>query len=195
MGLFSKLRQNVNHGGVKVQVQAPGSVPSNQVIPVNVTLTADSAQTINSVKAELKARAKEEGLMLGNGGIGAQQSRTMEQTIAQVENRQPFTIAPGETKTVNLQLYIDGTTGNASPSGGTGAAANVINSIIQGLGHVHYIYSLHVSADVPGVALDPSDKMPIQILPAAQTQPTQPPAASQNPPTPPIPPTPTQPIS
>jgi len=190
MGLFDKIKQNVSHGGVKVQVQAPSSVPGNQVIPVVVTLTADNQQTINNVKAEIKAEAKEEGLSIGNG-VGVQQGRTTAQTIAQVESRQPFSIGPGETKTVNLQLYINGSTGAVNPSGlpndmsgGAGGAVQAITSLMQGLGHVHYIYTVHASADVEGVAIDPGDKMPIQILPPTASTP-QAPAPVQSPVQPP----------
>src|ERR1700691_5501178 len=101
MGLFSKLKSSMN-GGVQVHVQAPSAVPSNQIIQVAVTVTSDSSQTINSVKAQIKAQAKEQGFTMGGGqGIGVQEGRTMEQTVAQAENREPFTIGPGETKTVN----------------------------------------------------------------------------------------------
>ena len=177
MGLFGKLKDNMNHGGVKVHVQAPGSVPGNQVIPVIVTITADSSQTINSVKAEIKAEAKEQGITMGgnnnmNGGMGVRSSRTMSQTIAEVENRESFTIGPGETKTVNLELYISGDTGNGNPmgqlaniGGGMGSALQAVAAVAQKFEHVNYLYTVHASADVPGVSLDPSDKQSIQILP------------------------------
>jgi len=64
MGLFSKLKSNMD-GGVQVHIQAPSSTPSNQVIPVTVTITADSSQTINNVKAEIKAQAREQGFHHG----------------------------------------------------------------------------------------------------------------------------------
>lgn len=208
MGLFGKLKQNMNHGGVKIHIAAPSSVPSNQVIPVAVTISADSSQTINSVKAEIKAQAKEQGIAMGGGnmgGMGVQQGRTMAQTIAEVESREAFTIAPGETKTVNLELYIGGSAGSGNPlgqmanaGGGLGGVMQAVASAAQNFEHVNYIYSVHASADVEGVSLDPGDKLPIQILPptaAVQTaQPTQPsssvPGQNQLPTTPPIPPLP-----
>ncbi len=185
MGLFGKLKQNMNHGGVKVHIQAPSSVPGNQVIPVTVTITADSSQTINSVKAEIRAEAKEQGVNIGgpNGGVGMQSSRSMPQTIAQVENREPFTIAPGETKTINLELYISGSAASGNPmsqvaniGGGLGTALQAVAAVAQNFDHVSYLYTVHASADVPGVSLDPGDHQPIQILPptAAAPQPTQP---------------------
>jgi hypothetical protein len=175
MGFFSKIKDNITHGGVKVHVQAPSSVPGNQVIPVTVTLTADSSQTITSVKAELKAQVREEGMMMGGGrGVSMNSNRSNYQTVAQVESRDPLSIGPGETKTVNLQLFLNG---NGTPNplgqvgnlgGALGGALQAVASVAQNLEHVSYLYSVHASAQVQGVSLDPSDKQPIQILPSAE---------------------------
>ena len=211
MGLFSKLKDNMTHGGVKVHVQAPSSVPGNQVIPITVSISADSSQTINSIKAEIKAQAREQGVSLGGGGIGGvgvQESRTTAQTVAQVESREPFTIGPGETKTVNLELFISGNAGTANKMGqignmneGMGGAFQALASVAQNFAHVNYIYSVHASVDVQGVSLDPSDKQPIQILPSAEgaqtVQPAQPATNTQSQAQPqitlPVPPTPAMP--
>ncbi len=182
MGLFNKL----GHGGVKVQVQAPSSVTRNAVIPVTVNISADKEHTINSLKAEIQAQAREQGFSFGNGmnqsytgGVGIQEERTTYQTIAIVESREPLTVGPGETKTVNLQLYIDGTAGSRNNVGGAtdgglmGALQSVAN-VASNLEHVDYIYRVKASADVEGVSLKPSDHMPIQILPEQVAQTNQP---------------------
>lgn len=198
MGLFSKLRSNMS-GGVHLRVQAPGSVPSDQVIPVNVDVTTDNTQTITAVKVELKAQAREEGFSMGNrGGFsvgnnmqtgnGMQANNTMEQTVAQAEDRTTFTINPGETKTVSLQLYLNGGTVGMNPNGmfpgagNNGAIGNVLN-VVSSLAmagsfeHINYVYSVHAYASVEGHNIGPSDKQPIQILPPTanpQSQPAQP---------------------
>jgi hypothetical protein len=213
MGLFSKLEENIHHGGIKIHVQAPSSVPGNQVIPVTVTITADSPQTINSVKAELKAQVREEGIRMGGmngmggGGIGMQGGRTNYQTVAQVESREPFTINPSETRTVNLQLYLNGTPGNGNMRTPIGGALGALASVAQNFERVNYMYSVHASANVQGISLNPSDKQPIEILPPTESaqavQPTQtinnlqdnnqPQVIQPVPPNPNIPPAPTQP--
>jgi hypothetical protein len=190
MGLFSKF----GHGGVKVHVQAPSSIPSNQVIPVTVTISADSTHTIKSVKAEIKAQAREQGIGIGIGGsgigigqggfnnAGVEEGTTAYQTIAQVESREPLSVGPGEVKTVNLQLYIDGSAGSSRQLGGAnnasgvlGGALRAIANVAGNLDHVNYIYRVYASADVEGVALNPSDHQPIQILPPQeQAQTAQP---------------------
>jgi hypothetical protein len=197
MGLFGKLKANMNHGGVKVHVQAPSSIPGNQVIPVQVTITADSSQTIDSVKAEIKAQAKEQGISMSSNSGGMENSRTTHQTVAEVESREPFTLGPGESKTINLELYINGSAGSVNPlaqfnnaGGALGSVLQSVASVAQNFEHINYIYSVHASANVQGITLDPNDKQPIQILPptqaaqAAQTvqavQPTQPSSPVQN---------------
>ncbi len=185
MGLFSKLKANFNHGGVKVHVQAPSSVPANQVIPVTVSITADSSQSVKSVKVEIKAVAREQGVNIGLGsGIGTgsggnPQDTATSQVVAKAENREPFTIAPGETKQVTLELFISGmgnmNMGNFDQAGALGGALQAITSIAQNFSHMNFTYTVHASADVEGIALDPSDKQPIQILPPAETAAAAPP--------------------
>ncbi|GAC1500999.1 MAG: hypothetical protein NVS1B10_04930 [Candidatus Saccharimonadales bacterium] len=171
MGLFSKFKSSMN-GGVQVHVQAPSSVPSNQVIQVAVNVTSASTQTINSVKAELKAVAHEQGLTMGDGnGIGVQQGRTNAQTVANAESKDQFTISPGETKTVNLQLYLSGGAqlGQIPNVGGAiGGVLQTMASVAQKINHVNYTYTVHGSVDVQGHSLSPSDKQDIQILPASE---------------------------
>ncbi len=189
MGLFSKLKSSMN-GGVQVHIQTPSAVPSNQVIQVAVTVTSESSQTINSVKAQIKAQAKEQGITMGGGqGVGVQDTRTMEQTVAEAESREPFTIGPGETKTINLQLYLNGGTASngsmgqmGNMGGALGGALQAVASLAQNFDHVNYIYTVHGSVDVQGHNLNPSDKQSIQILPpseSAQTAPAQPPQPDQ----------------
>ncbi len=178
MGLFSKFKKSMD-GGVELHIQVPSSVAANQIIPVTVTLTADSSQTISSVKAEIMAEARESGMSLGNG-LGVHESRSMARAVAEVENREPFTIAPGETKTVNLQLYLNGGAGGpldqiANVGGAMGGALHALASVAQSFGHVNYLYTVKASADVQGHHMGPNDEQPIQILPAPQAaSPAQP---------------------
>ncbi|MEJ0072651.1 MAG: hypothetical protein WDN27_00975 [Candidatus Saccharibacteria bacterium] len=178
MGLFSKLRANMNHGGVTVHVQAPDTVPSNQVIPVQVTLTADSPQTVAGVKVELKARMKEQGMTLGRGA-GVQQNATTEQTVAVAESHEPLSLSPGQPQTVSLQLFMSGNTSAMGVLGGLGNTGGALGGVLQSamaatqaFNHLDFIYTVHAHADVEGIALDPSDKRSIQLLPpAAAAQP------------------------
>jgi hypothetical protein len=199
MGLFSKLGKSM-HGGVTLKVQAPGSVNENQMVPITVTITSEETHTVSSVKAEIYAQEEQRGVSFGNNGVGVgmgggvgigmgnnnndmgmNNNRSYTQTVAQVESREAFTINPGETKVVNLQLYIDaGVTQKLS--GGGGAVAGAIGALVsaaQTLENIHFIYSVHASAHVDGVKLHPSDHMPIQVLPPISTTLQQPTATPQ----------------
>jgi hypothetical protein len=180
MGLFSKFKNGMN-GGVEVHVQAPSSVPSNQVIPVTVNVTSKSTQTVNSVKAEIKAVAKEQGLSMNNpgGGVGVQSGTTTAHTVAQAESRESFTINAGETKSIEMQLYINGGAAGANPmakmsnvGGALGGVLQTVASVAQNFDHVNFIYSVHASVDVEGHEMNPSDKQSIQILPPTENNQT-----------------------
>jgi hypothetical protein len=175
MGLFNKLKSSMN-GGVKVRVEAPGSINSGQVIPVNVTVTSDSTQTISSVKAQLKVVTREEGIGFGGpqGGVGVNEERTTAQTVAEVESRESFTINAGENKTISLQLFMNGNQGagvgsmfGQNAGGKLGGLLQTVATAAQSMDRVNYIYSVHAYVDVQGHNLNPSDQQPIQIIPAA----------------------------
>jgi hypothetical protein len=193
MSIFGKIKDNLHHGGVTVRLQVPSSIPGNQVIPVTVAITTDSPQTIDSVKAKIIAQTQVQGISIGNGantgiGVGAgqtnDQAQARNQTVAQVESREQFTINPGETKTISLQLFINGDTGNGSQSAMGAAVGNVLQAMSGNFEHVNYTYSVFVSADVHGISLDPSDEQPIQLLPPTEgpqvAQPIQPLDGAQN---------------
>lgn len=179
MGLFNKLKSEMN-GGVTVRIEAPSSINSGQVIPVNVTVTSDSTQTVNSIKAQLKVVTKEEGMSFGGpqGGVGVNEERSMAQTVAEVESREQFTINAGETKTVNLQLFMNGNQGAGAGSmfgqnagGKLGGILQTVANAAQSMDRINFIYSVHASVDVQGHKLSPSDQQPIQILPATEANP------------------------
>jgi hypothetical protein len=179
MGIFGKLFG----GGLKVKVQAPASVPSNEVIPVNVTITSDKTVSIEQVKVEIKSQAKEQGMTLGNGGVGTQEGMTNQQTVAVAENRDTFTVSGGEDKTLNMQLFVSGNgNGNnlntAAMPGAIGGALSAIANIASNIDHVNYIYSVHAIVSVQGKKLHVHDSQPIQLLPP-QNSGGQPPQSMQ----------------
>jgi hypothetical protein len=196
MGFFSKLKADMNHGGVKLSAQVPGSVASDQPIPITVTITTDTPQTVNSVTVKLEAEEREQGVNIGFGSgnmnqMGTNNGNTNYETVAVVENRDQFSIAPGDSKTISLQLYLNnaqagqGMPGTMNPMGA--ALGGVLQSIaMRGLAHTSFIYRIHVSADIEGVGIGPHQNLPIQIAPptiqqaiSQQTPPIVPPASPQ----------------
>lgn len=191
MGLFSRLKNDVTHGGVKIKVQAPSSIASNQVIPVVITITSDNTETITGVLVVLQQQERQQGMSIGmnemgvnNGmnGMGMNQQRSMYQTVAQVESRDLFVINPGETKTVNLQLFVNGSSGTFNPASSVGG---IIGGLINSLGtlnHVNYIYRVEASVSIEGIGTKPKDTQAIELLPPSQPEniPQQP-QSPQNP--------------
>jgi len=185
MGLFSKIKDDISHGRVKVHVQAPGSIPINEVIPVSVTITSDTSRTINDVKVELKAQAREMGLgnmyaHPGVNGMGLQESRTMYQTVAQVENRESFSLNAGESKTVDLQLFLNGNQGSSAGTGSFTNPGGVLGGVMSAIGsidHINYVYKIEASVSIQGVDFGPNDSMAIQMLPPSQAEQMSPPPA------------------
>jgi hypothetical protein len=185
MGFLSKLKANIHHGGVKLAIQMPGTVTSDQAIPVTVNITTDTPQTINSITVRLEAEEREQGVNIAFGSNNMDNARdnnenTGYQMVAQVENRDQFTIAPGDTKTVSLQLYL-----NNIQFGQTGPMSQALGGVLQaiaahGFTHMSLVYRVHVSADVEGISLGPSESLPIQIAPPASQQASTQPTAVPN---------------
>jgi len=167
MGFFGKLKQNFTHGGVKVKIQAPASVSMQDAsVPVAVAVTAgDSPQTVSKVSVEIIAESRSQAFNQG----GDANSITMN-TVARSEDAQQFSLAPGESKTVQLAIVMNAGAAIAQQLPDDGAATQIaeglakLQNVAQALDPSAATYTIVAKADVQGIALDPSDKQPIQIL-------------------------------
>lgn len=169
MGFFGKIKQNLHHGGVKVQLQAPASVHmTDAVLPVTISITAtDAPAQIKSVKAEIQALNQSIGFSQPMGQTTSSANNTSTpQTVAQEVNAQPFTLHPGQTQT--LQLNIAMNAAGAAPDSAVAKAIGRIQTLAETLNSSSYTYTLIASADVEGIALDPSHSQNLQILKPGQ---------------------------
>lgn len=122
-----------------------------------MTITSDTTHVVSKITARIEAQAKEQGMVMGGQGAGLESSKTTFQTIAEAQNAESFTINPGETKTVSLQLALNtaataaGGYGGPSPSGGVAQVIGTVMAAVQPFEHVNFIYRVHVTADVPWV--------------------------------------------
>ena len=175
MGFFSKIKDNLSHGGIKVNLQAPASISmQDAMMPITITLTGGSEpHTVKRVSAEIQATSRNQAFDQLNqpaqaGNVGDAQSIT--ETVARAEDAQPFVIQPGETKVIPLSIVINGTqiiadqlpTGSAMS--GVVSAFQKLQSVSQALNGSSYTYSVEAKADVEGIALDPSASQPLQML-------------------------------
>lgn len=175
MGFFSKIKQNFKHGGVKVKIQAPASVSMQDAnVPVTVNITAtDSQAVVSSVKVEIIAESRNQAFGAPSSS-GASQAQTTQQVVARADNNEVLTLAPGETKQVPISIIMNqGAAIEAQlPQGGAAAgvahALGQLQSLSEHLNQNSYTYYIQAVANVEGIALDPSDRQPIQILKPGQ---------------------------
>ncbi len=171
MGIFSKIKDNLSHGGVAVSLIAPASVSmSNPVLPVTVNLVNnDQPRTVKSITAEILANSRDTAVdMLRNDTRNrmAQDNYVVDQVMAQSLLNEPFQLNSGETKTVTLNITLN-LTANQQADGALGKIAGVIgkvNSFGAVFNQNHLTYSVRVTADIEGIALDPSADQPLQLV-------------------------------
>jgi hypothetical protein len=181
MGLFSKLKQNFNHGGVKVAMQAPQTINvQDAAVTVVVSVTASDApaqidKVTVQVIAEKRVQSSNNGAIHFGSSTGdtnnfGSNDQVERYTIAQAESTQMFTLAAGETKTVQLSLVMSRGSAIASllPQGsGIAQAANVIgkiDAVANAFNPNSFHHFITAKADVAGIALDPSCHQSIQVL-------------------------------
>lgn len=171
MGFFGKLKQNFTHGGVDVKLQAPASASTTEAsIPVTVTVSAtDSPQTVNKVRAEIVAQSNNQAFNTSTSSQGSSR-----RTVAQSENAQQFVVNPGQSVTVQLSIVMNAGAAIADqlPEGSglaqIAGAIEKLQDVANVLNQDSYTYEVIATADVAGIALDPSDSAPIQILKPGQ---------------------------
>src|SRR4051812_37040347 len=100
MSIFGKLKENFNHGGIKIQLQAPASVSMNDAtVPVTVSLSASGEQkTIERVTVTITARSYNQQFNEPVGDSSISSSPTfqgVQHVVAEVNYSQPFSIMPG----------------------------------------------------------------------------------------------------
>jgi len=168
MGLFSKIKQNLNHGGVDIDFEAPASVSMQDAnVPVTVTLTADQAQQINRVTAELTRTSRNQAF---NQSTVNDTSPIPDVTVARVDNTQSIALAPGQSQTVQLNLVMNAGAAvqQQLPEGSAMAqvagAISKLQTVSDSMNGDSYIYEIKVSADVEGISLDPSKIKAVQVL-------------------------------
>lgn len=173
MGFFGKIKQNLNRGGIKVNLQAPASASMQEAnLPVTVSITnAGEQQTINSVKVEIIATSRNQSFGTPDPNSNNQ---VVNQTVARADNTEQFVIMPGETKTVQISLVMNAGAAAQSqlPEGSSMAqvagALQKLQTVSEAMSGDNYSYTIRASADVEGVTLDPRKEKPIQILKPGQ---------------------------
>jgi hypothetical protein len=152
MGIFSKVKTAMSGSGIKVTVQAPETFNAGQLIPVNVQITSssNSVQTIKAISVKIEAMERPGMLGIDNGGFSAgsandPRQNLMARTIGYTDMREAFTVNPGETKALTVQVGVE--------------AQDVPNNI----GNKARINAM---ATVEGHLVGPNASQQVQVLPA-----------------------------
>ncbi len=176
MGLFGKIKENFNHGGVKVDLQAPASISMQDAtmpVTVSITNTGDQPHTVNKVSVEIIATSRNQSFNTSSSQASSSSPET--KTVARAENVQPFIIAPSAIQSVQLSITMNtaATLQEQLPQDGAMAqvagAIQKLQSVSNAMNQTSYTYTVQAVADVEGITFDPSsDNLPLQILKPGQ---------------------------
>ncbi|HET9098281.1 MAG TPA: hypothetical protein VFN51_01550 [Candidatus Saccharimonadales bacterium] len=169
MGLFGKIKENFNHGGIKIQLQAPASVSMNDAtLPVSVNVSATSEpHNIESVSVAIIAQPANQAFTDPNNVNSVQ---NFQETVARSDINQPFSLQPGESKTIEFTIVMNAGAAAASqlPAGSSMAEVAGVFQKLQSVSEVMdrsiYEYYIEASAKVEGIGFSPSFQQPIQLF-------------------------------
>lgn len=158
MGFFSKIKENLQHGGVKIVLQSPSSLAAGATtIPVTVVLTASQPQNITKVTVQLLAVAINRGNQYASNPSQRGYNES-DQVLSAVDYSQPFSMTAGEVKTIPLEVIFDGNKPAVTGVlGGLQKLGNFLDSTA-------FYHQLSASANVEGIALDPSTTNNISLI-------------------------------
>lgn len=161
MGFFSSIKKNLNHGGVKVSLDAPGSASTMDAsLIASVTVTATDAVAVTKITVKLQAHYEQRG---ANNEVIPET-----RVISETQLNDGFQLAAGESKQFSVELPLNNGGGVGAALGVDGAAGKALNVASKLAGAFNSFgqnttYTLNASADVPGIALDPSASRGISI--------------------------------
>jgi hypothetical protein len=177
MGFFSKLKQDLSHGGIKLNVQAPATVQEQDAsfnAEITIAGSGEAAQTINHIKVSLKEDHTEH-----NNFQTGQQNNTMPngpvlKELSSAIYSESFAINPGETKTITVAvpLNVGKLASQALPQNGALAAAagvlGKLETVADAMNNTHYRHYVEAVAEVAGIRMSPSARADIQLLKPGQ---------------------------
>ena len=186
MGLFDALKKNFTQGGVDVEIYTQPVISKSVPHAIVVRIIAkDAAAQIKGVSVALERNNPQPPM----GGYGYNRRNTaMRSTIiAQAQSAEAFTLNMGEIRDVQLNLSV----GDNNPDNIFEKMSSAFDKVGEFMNSGQYTYQLVATADVEGVALDPSSKVAVQLTdggvmppPIATAppslQPQTPPAAPQS---------------
>ena len=162
MGFFDTIKKNLNHGGIKVHLEAVNHIRLSDIdLPVQVVIVSTSDQLVQinglSVRLYYDEVSKDNTSHMQNDVINIQAPEAS------------FSLQPAETRTFDMRLPLNAE--KVAQAAGANAAISLIakavdvgSSLSQMMNDANRTYYLTASADVEGISLDPSDTKMMQVL-------------------------------
>ena len=166
MGLFDGMKKKLNIGGVKIALKD---------VPVNIGFNAPNVEGIAEFtsKSEQKVKSLTVRLYMQDfSEPGASNVPSNNRDIASLEINQGFDIKPGESKSIPFKLAISASGFLKDAKGALGKLAdNPVVDVLGKMGDAAQIlqhnnkaeYYLEVTANVEGVALNPSARTEVHM--------------------------------
>ncbi len=156
MSFLNKIKQGLGIGTAKVTLQIPAQVAKdNAQVEGKVLLTAKSAQKVKSIKLRFVER-----YTTGRG----QEQQTKEYELGVLALNTPFELQADETREIEFalpfQLALSSNQSLAEEKGVLGALGKAAVMAKAEKSE----YQIEATADLEGVALDPSDTKEIRLV-------------------------------
>lgn len=156
MSFFSKIKNQLGIGGVKVVLQLPiHAEKAKGILEGKVVLTTKSEQYITDIKVKMT-----EDFTTGRN----ESKETKKIELGKIDIPAGFVIKPGDEKVIPFSLQFALHKTNADELKEMGGAFGAIGKLGAFANNEKSEYYVEADVDVKNVTLDPSDKKPIKIV-------------------------------
>ena len=156
MGFFTKIKNKLGIGGVKVSLQtAPQVSISGGVVEGTVVLTTKSDQEVTEVEVKLV-----EEYTTGRGD----DKKTKDIELGSVKMTDHFAIKVGETKEIPFSFPFELVKSNSDQLAEKGGALGALGKMGKFANNEKSEYFVEADVDVKAAALDPSDRKDVRLV-------------------------------
>ena len=156
MAFFSKIKQFLGIGGIKVEVACDTSVPKDAGnVSGTIKLTSKSDQHVLTLGVKMV-----EEYTTGRGD----DKSTQEIELGTLDVASAFDMKAGEEKVIEFSLPFELVKSNADELKEKGGALGALGSVAKFANAEKSEYFIEAECDVKGTALDPSGKIEVQLV-------------------------------
>ena len=156
MGIFDKIKDNLDNGGVRVAVEVPGSfmqTDKNFQATVTISNKSKKERRVNKVVTKFVETYREANTR-DKGGV------PRSNVLHEQELSESFDLQAGENKTIFVVVPLSAQ--SATDNKALGAVADFAKMAFGAIDKREYY--VEVKADVDGIANDPNDRERVQLV-------------------------------